>query len=196
MPLIRDKLHWCRKFYNQKFGFIILPKVVKRYFSIALISFFFLNFLGVYLYFGVRLMQIRTEMKTALRNLPNEKLTTFTFTESELKQVRVDEGEIKVKGKMYDIARMERADQNIIIYALHDVAEDNLLAFLDEIARRPLEDKQAPPSQLFQLITLTFIAPVQYTFTDKDENFRELNARYLRSSLNIHHEIESPPPQA
>lgn len=134
-------------------------------------------------------------MKAALKNLPKEKLTALTFTESTLKQARVDEGEIKVKGKMYDIARMEKAGQNIIVYALHDTAEDNLLAFLDEIARRPLEDKQAPPSQLFQLITLTFIAPVQYTLPDSDENTRELNVRYVRSSLNIHRSVESPPPQ-
>jgi hypothetical protein len=169
---------------------------LKRSFSITLIVLFLLNFVGVYLYFGIRLFQIRTEMRAALRDLPKEKLETFSMSQEEFEKVLVDEHEIKMKGRMYDIARIERDHQRIIVYALHDEAEDNLLSFLDEIAKRPLRDKKSPPSQILRFIALTFLPPSKASLSDRDGKILKLNTKYTFNHSNIARSIESPPPQA
>jgi hypothetical protein len=151
---------------------------------------------GVYLYFGVRLFQIRTEMRAALKDLPQEKLEKFSMSQQEFNNVLMDEHEIKVDGRMYDIARVEQDHQLIIVYALHDEAEDNLLSFLDEIAKRPLQDKKSPPSQILQFIALTFLPPSKTALSHREGKILELNTKYAFNHSSIARSIESPPPQA
>lgn len=135
-------------------------------------------------------------MRAALKDLSIEKLEAFSMNQEEFEMVLVDEHEIKVKGRMYDIARVERDHQLIVVYALHDEAEDNLLSFLDEIAKRPLQDKKSPPSQILQFITLTFLPPSKATLSDREGKILKLNTKYTFNHSDIARTIESPPPQA
>lgn len=135
-------------------------------------------------------------MRAALKDLPREKLEKFSMDEVEFKNVLVDEHEIKVEGRMYDIARIEQDHQLIIIYALHDAAEDDLLSFLDEIAKRPMQDKKSPPSQILQFIALTFLPPSKTILSHRDGKVLELNTVYAFNHSDIARSIESPPPQA
>ena len=96
---------------------------------------------------------------------------------------------------MYDIARIEQNNQHIIVYAVHDEAEDNLLSFLDEIAKRPHQDKKSPPSQILQFISLTFLPPAKTTLFNRDGKSLELNTKYTFNHSDIARSIESPPPQ-
>jgi len=135
-------------------------------------------------------------MRAALKDLPREKLEKFSMDEVEFKNVLVDEHEIKVEGRMYDIARIEQDHQLIIIYALHDAAEDDLLSFLDEIAKRPMQDKKSPPAQILQFIALTFLPPSKTILSHRDGKVLELNTVYAFNHSDIARSIESPPPQA
>jgi len=135
-------------------------------------------------------------MRAALKDLPREKLEKFSMDEVEFKNVLVDEHEIKVEGRMYDIARIEQDHQLIIIYALHDAAEDDLLSFLDEIAKRPMQDKKSPPSQILQFIALTFLPPSKTILSHRDGKVLELNTVYAFNHSDIARSTESPPPQA
>ncbi len=135
-------------------------------------------------------------MRAALKDLPKEKLEVFSMNQQEFKDVLVDEHEIKVEGRMYDIARIESDHQRVIVYAVHDEAEDNLLSFLDEIAKRPLQDKKSPPSQILQFIALTFLPPANTTLSNLDGISLEVNTTYSFNHSDITRTIESPPPQA
>jgi len=134
-------------------------------------------------------------MRAALKDLSREKLDKFSMSQEEFKKVLVDEHEIKVEGSMYDIASIEQDHQLIIVYALHDEAEDNLLSFLDEIAKRPMQDKKSPPSQILQFIALTFLPPTSAILFKLDGKRLELNTRYTFHHNNLARAIESPPPQ-
>ena len=135
-------------------------------------------------------------MRAALKDLPKEKLEVFSMNQQEFKNVLVDEHEIRVEGRMYDIARIESDHQRVIVYAVHDEAEDNLLSFLDEIAKRPLQDKKSPPSQILQFIALIFLPPTKTTLCNRDGKRLELNTKYTFNHSDITRTIESPPPQA
>lgn len=134
-------------------------------------------------------------MRAALKDLPKEQLEVFSMSQQEFKKVRVDEHEIKLEGKMYDIARIERDHDLVVVYAVHDKAEDNLLSFLDEIAKRPLQDRKSPPSQILQFIGLTFLPPAKTTLSNRDGKRVELNTAYSFHHNDITRTIESPPPQ-
>lgn len=134
-------------------------------------------------------------MRAALKDLPPGKLEKFSMDQEEFKKVLIDKHEIKVEGRMYDIARIEQDHQRIIVYAVHDEAEDNLLSFLDEIAKRPLQDKKPPPSQILQFIALTFLPPSKTILSHRDGKILELNTMYAFNHRDIARSIESPPPQ-
>ncbi len=96
-------------------------------------------------------------MRTALKSLPEEHLTKLVLTETEFKQSRIEEHEIKVGGRMYDIARAQVAGGKVIVWCLHDEAEDNLLAFLDAVSTRAHQDTKPVPQSIQQFLALTFI---------------------------------------
>lgn len=118
--------------------------MVKRILSILVLILFLAHFAGFYIYFVVQLKQVRQEMRNQLRSLPTEELELLTFTPEEFQIARVEEHEVKADGKMYDIARLKKQGNTILVYCLHDAAEDNLLAFLNKILSLPLKDSHVP----------------------------------------------------
>lgn len=154
----------------------------------------FLQVTGCYLYFAIRLSAIRLEMREQLRHLPAEQLTLFTLTPEEFKQARVEDHEIKVNGKMYDIARVEVQGNLLQVYALHDEAEDNLLSFLAEIAKRSAHDKKPVPSHLVQLLTLQFVSDTSLT-PQNTAGVISHSSAYLPSQSSVALRIDAPPPR-
>lgn len=136
--------------------------MVKRILSILVLILFLAHFAGFYIYFVVQLKQVRQEMRSQLRNLPTEELDLLTLTPEEFQKARVDEHEVKVDGKMYDIARVEKRDNTILVYCLHDAAEDNLFAFLNKILTLPLKDSHVPNGVL-HFYSLNYL-PAHWSF--------------------------------
>jgi hypothetical protein len=88
------------------------------------------NISGFYGYFIVRLNQLHEESREALKYLPDSELDHFVLSPQEFKKARVNEREVLINGKMYDIARVHTGSEMIEVFALHDEAEDDLLAFI------------------------------------------------------------------
>lgn len=133
-------------------------------------------------------------MRAELKNLRAEKLELIKLTSAEFKKVRVEEHEVKVNGKMYDIARIEIKGDDYYVYCLHDEAEDSLLALLDKILSLPLKDKNAP-AQVLKFSSLIFILPavqsVQPCLT-ASLNFFMLYTEHFCSFIPA---LDSPPPR-
>ncbi len=176
------------------FNYIANP-LMKKLFSIGLVSVFLLHFAGVYTYFGVRLMAIRQEMRLLLKATPDEKLELIQLTKSEYQKSLHEEDELELNGKMYDIARVEVKEGIYFVYALHDGAEDNLLGFLNEILKRSSSDKKPVPSQLVSFMTWVYL-PVQNEFRFSSESVSIGNTRYLDLYAAFSSVVESPPPRA
>jgi hypothetical protein len=146
---------------------------VKRIGSILFLAILVASMLGPYGYFMVRLRQIRQEMRAALRTQPDDKLEVLQLSQSEYQMARVDEHEIKVHDRMYDIARVEQKGEMVMIYCLHDQDEDSLLSLLDSILKNAGKDKRSvPPSswsvvafQLPETVALDCILPADRSVT-------------------------------
>jgi hypothetical protein len=167
---------------------------VKRIATIFFVGIILTQVVGCYVYFASRLISIRHEMREQLKLLPDEELAKFIFTEAEFRQAKVNDHEIKVDGKMHDIARIESKEGQLHVYAVHDEAEDNLLAFLSEIASRSSKDKKPVPSQLLKLISLQFVK-TEISWPNNSGNFIVHNTDYSKSVSEFVQMIESPPPR-
>lgn len=167
---------------------------MKKFAAILVLTILLAHFAGYAVYFMVRMGQIRHEMRRELSLLPLRELTRFEFTLKEYHEAKVDDHEIKVEGKMYDIARMDFSGDRVIIYGKHDEAEDNLLAFFNEVFSRSWKDTQSSPTSLTSFLTLTFIIEpclaLQVEPVDQNHNTRlQLNPHSISLAL------ESPPPK-
>jgi len=168
--------------------------LVKKIIGIAFLGILLLQVAGSYVYFVVRLSAIRQEMREELKHKPDEHLTLLTLSADEYRKAKVNDHEVKVNGKMYDIARIVVKDKKVLVYALHDEAEDNLLALLHEMVTRSSKDKKPVPSQLIQLLTLQFVGVENKVpaLTGADVAH---TTPYCISFCSFIPGIESPPPR-
>jgi len=168
---------------------------VKRPLCILFLGILLIQVSGCYVYFIARLTAIRIEMRAQLKHIPDDQLTLLTLTTEEYQKAKVDDHEVKVNGKMYDIARLIVQKDKVLVYAIHDEAEDNLLSFLDEIVKRSANDKKPVPSQLVQLLSLIFIPTENHLPVNSSVAFIHAT-KYTQSYLAIARLIDSPPPRS
>ena len=168
---------------------------MKRSLSILFLGILLIQVSGCYVYFIARLTAIRIEMREQLNHLPDDQLTLLTLTTAEYHKAKVDDHEVKVNGKMYDIARVIFYKDKVLVYAIHDEAEDNLLSFLGEIVKRSTNDKKPVPSQLVQLLTLIFI-PTENQFPVNSSVTFIHATKYTQSYHAFPRLIDSPPPRS
>jgi hypothetical protein len=168
---------------------------VKRSLCTLFLGILLIQVSGCYVYFITRLTAIRIEMREQLNHLPDDQLTLLTLTTEEYHKAKVDDHEVKVNGKMYDIARVIFHKDNVLVYAIHDEAEDDLLSFLDEIVKRSANDKKPLPSQLVQLLTLIFLPTENQLPVNSSVAFIHAT-KYTQSYLAFARLIDSPPPRS
>jgi hypothetical protein len=132
---------------------------VKRGSAIFLLVILLVNSVGFYVYYIVQLKQIRWEMQMALALAPEEKLEKISLTHKQYQLSKVDDHEIRINDKMYDIGRIKITGDSVLVYCMHDAKEENLMAFLDEITSKPLTGKHAIPSHLIHFLVLVFLQP-------------------------------------
>jgi hypothetical protein len=130
-------------------------------FTPILLGVLLLNLLGFYGYFFVRLHDIHESSKAAIQRIPKSELTHFVFSAKEFNSLKIEEHEIQVQEKMYDIAFTEREGSRIHVYGLHDAAEDNLLAFIQSVVKQVDGDSHRPEQCFVNYLTLFFTAPEQ-----------------------------------
>lgn len=167
--------------------------MLKRIFSFFILCIFLAHFAGFYVYFAVQLKQVRREMRAKLKELPPEKLEVLILSPSEFEKAKVEEHEIQVHGKMFDIVRIELQDDRVFVHCLHDAAEDDLLAFLDKIISLPLKDKNVPASVL-QFLSLNYL-PTHWNFSTPGFHIAQSFTPYTEIISQFASAEITPPPK-
>jgi hypothetical protein len=170
---------------------------VRKFSAILILSILLVNAAGFYAYYIVQLQQIHMEMRKTLRLLPDGELEILRLSKKEYAEARVDEHEVKVHGKMYDIARKKFSEDSVVVYALHDEKEDHLLLLLEEIISKPLKDRSSMPVAIVQFLTLLFVQPqgVGTTVFFPITSVSFLNSYWFSMQTAIT-SMDSPPPRA
>jgi len=167
---------------------------MKQAFSILVLCVLLAHVAGFYIYFFIQLNQIQKEMSAEVKKLPMEKLELIKLTSAEFEKAHVEDHEIKVNEKMYDIARIEKEGDFYFVYCLHDKAEDNLLTFLDKILNLPLKDKKVP-SQVLKFTSLTFILPSVGNMPQYETILLTSFTPYSEGTTLFVLSLDSPPPK-
>jgi hypothetical protein len=167
---------------------------MNRLFTIPALTIFGFQFFGMYGYFVFRSVSIQQEMQELLRNTPQAQFQQFVFTKTEFSDAKVDDDELRVNGKMFDVAGVNFRNGSVIVYALSDPAEDELFAFLGDILENAPPDQQHAASQLIKLMTLHYL---QSTFIiSSPDPVRELHSSvYHFSEGTIEPPFTTPPPE-
>jgi hypothetical protein len=133
---------------------------VKRTTAVTILAILLFNSAGFYVYYAAQLQNIRHEMREALKYLPDNELQLFKFTKEVFEQAKVDEHELKINGKMYDIARVENRKGLLYVFCRHDEKEDNLIKLLHHVVTAPVKhDSDSLPHVISQYLSLVYIVP-------------------------------------
>lgn len=135
-------------------------------------------------------------MRSKLKYLPTDQLDVIHLSATAYQQALRDDDEIEVNGKMFDIAQMEYQGSEIVVYALHDSAEDNLLSFLDHVLKNAAQDQQQLPSPLFQFNALTFILPSVFSLNNPLLTSFCSFTNYSVSIFSFIPSLDTPPPRS
>lgn len=154
------------------------------------------NGAGFYVYYVIQLQQIHQEMRTRLKYLPDSELEVLVLTRAQYEEAKVEEHEVKVEGKMYDIARVQTSGDVVKIFCLHDEKEDDLLALLAELISKPMKDQSSIPLAVMTFITMSFILQDNDFQLNSDFVVVDFCTNYLLTSGINGQEVTTPPPRA
>lgn len=167
---------------------------MKRAASIFLIVIICLQVGGFYVYYSFRLSDIHREMRAQLRNLPADQLQQLVLSKKDYDAARVGGDEVRVDGRMYDIARLTVVGDSVHIYCLHDEAEDNLIAFMGEILHRVHTDDEPVNVSVILLFALKFV-PSHFILTQPEPATDRLTTAYQFHSSTCFQSSSTPPPE-
>lgn len=142
--------------------------------SLFVLAILLVNLTGFFGYFMIRLNQIHEESKEALKYLPDSELDYFKLTPEEYRSSIINKREVRINDRMYDVARVIINENQVELYALHDEAEDNLLAFIRKVMTN-IEKDGAAPSVFSQFAALHFLP-----------SFFDWHAKLLETKIHHH----------
>jgi hypothetical protein len=179
-------------FFGKSF---LLPWLdVKKVVSILVLLILLVNAAGFYAYYVVQLTRIHSQAREALSLRPDNELQILILSNDAYQGSIVEEGEIRVNGKMYDVARIVETRDSVKVYALHDGKEDGLQRFLNEIVSKPLNGKSTVPNTVVLYLSLVFIKPAHPIIIRTSDQQKFLTTAYRFSVKPAVLLQETPPP--
>lgn len=170
--------------------------MVKKLFSFFLIGILLVHLAGFYVYFVVRLGEIRMTMREQLAQMPVDLLDKIIVPRDEFRSSWMEEREMQWNEKMYDIARVEPAGDSVIIFCKQDKDEEDLLSFLAAVVEMSSEDSRPAPTSVTQFFTLEFVITGILCPSASVTNLVDQKGQYIFYAPQVSLIPTTPPPQA
>ncbi|HMT34359.1 MAG TPA: hypothetical protein PKC41_00795 [Chitinophagaceae bacterium] len=116
----------------------------------------------------------------------------LSFSTKEWQKVeKVNDEEIRIQGKMFDLKSIQFKQDRVVVYGHYDVKEDKLLANAKALEKKKQEQKKSASNDyhLFFEISNTTILKTSIVLSKK--NYYLFSQQYFSQ----YRDIESPPPQ-
>jgi hypothetical protein len=133
-------------------------------------------------------------MRDLIAKTPKGSLTRISMTISEFKKAKIEDNELLLNGKMFDVAYFEVDQSGVIVYGLFDVRENELLNSLREQSSRQTQNETS--SQVItRFLTLNYL--VEYFLLPDNESLQRLIQFDSRSAMyeTLEQPITCPPPE-
>lgn len=148
---------------------------------------------GAYLFFGAQVVIHRQEMRARVRQLPDGALTRLELSDAAWEKAHIEEDELELDGRMWDIARVAREGNRWVVFAIRDAHEENLWSWLEWLLQAEGDSKH-PPLPLIKLFASKFV-PSQIIVPVNGFRLVANNSRYLLMQSDFEPGILSPPPR-
>jgi hypothetical protein len=167
---------------------------MKKIPAYVLLAVLLINAAGFYIYYIIELQRIHIAMRERLRFLPDDQLTRLPMTHEAYKRAFVEEGEIKYEGRMFDIGRIQMTSDSVIVFALHDENEDNLLTFINEIISKPFNADSDVASFVMGSVLLLYLPGTGHNLTvDKGKPLIHLSQYLIHPYRSVSQKHFQPP---
>jgi hypothetical protein len=153
-----------------------------------------LNGAAFYVYYAVQLNRIKTTMREKIRNQPESELQKLIVSRAEFENGLVDDHELRIKGRMYDISRVRYLDDTVIVLCLRDEKEERLVAFISALVSAPFENDELP-SSITQFLTLIYLVPETELRFQQLDQMPQRHDNSIVDVLSAKTTNESPPPE-
>ena len=169
--------------------------LMKKFFSVVMVSVFLYSMMGFYLNFEIERFRIKEEIKEKIiRNIPENELSLFTFSSANNEKINwVEEGkEFRYHGFMFDVVKIKIRKDITYYYCYSDKKESTLLAHLDKLVKDQTDNSRSRTNQKKQEITYFFqkifftpcLAETPFLFIQNSSGYKSVDGDVL-----------SPPPR-
>lgn len=148
---------------------------------------------GLYLLLAGRLMGHRMERREMIKRLPREKLIRLVLSPEEFARYKVDDHELKIDGKMFDIATTRVVGDQLEVLCIRDAEEEGLLGIMRALHREPVQKSNAIPAVIGYLGLLYILEESSFEFYSTRVMWHQTT--YINSFSNISLSRPSPPPR-
>lgn len=174
---------------------------MKKLFSILLLTGLVINSIGFITYYYYNNVKLKSEMKSFfMKNPALDKLELINIEKKQLNNhtvfKRINDKEIKYKGKLYDIYKEIVKADRILFYGINDKNEEGFFSNLSNYYEEHFNPKDIFKDKIRNFSQLFF-----FGFLDKIQPLLDLNfsKSYLRFSYDFYKsfvtDISSPPPK-
>jgi hypothetical protein len=169
--------------------------MMKKYAAAICVLLMLLSSTAYYFYFAIQQVSNKIEKRQQLLATPISELDKLEISISDFENAKIDEHEILVSGRMFDISKViDKGYGEVIVYGLYDEDEDELLAFLDSLTA---DDNQgcAPDFILTSLQLYFELLPAENFLTKHIAASIEGCTPYFHFEKEITTDILCPPPR-
>lgn len=148
---------------------------------------------GLLMLYHLQKCWIQFETQEAIREGSLE-LEALSLSFNEFQKAKIDDGEMLLNGKMYDIKSVTIEGEAVTLLAFNDTKEENVLEKIKQYINRKLPNDEVP-LQLVKFFSLVFLTPVHNHIVLFDQlnnhNFTYYSAIITSRSVDTF----SPPPE-
>lgn len=173
-------------------------KALKNATVILLLVIFSFNLGGSYAILQIQKHQIRREIKREIRAgiSENDLIKIEVTSENKEKLIWKDSKEFSFKGKMYDVVRSEKIDENTKVYhCILDSQETKLIAqYNKELQKKHKNKKNSNSLKVFKFLEEIDPLPQKAIMALSERKLLN-NFKYYENYAPLTLEISSPPPK-
>lgn len=170
--------------------------MIRKYTALLVVALLLVHLAGFYVYFVVRLGDLRMSMREKISLLPADQLEAVRVPAAEFRKQWLEDREMEWQGNMYDIARIEKSGTDILVYGLHDKDEDGLLNFIGAVVDMARQDAQQTPAPVVQFFALKYVISHSILFHVEEMTDVPIDPLTVLRTTPGHLQHLTPPPRA
>jgi hypothetical protein len=167
---------------------------LKKISCILLLAILLLQAGGMLFIFKVQQFFAQYEMKQTMLN-DHIKFQEIILSLKDYSVDKLGADEVSVKGKLYDVKSVTVEGSKVVLLAVNDNKEENILAAMKKFISQPDHRGEKIPDRLLQLFLLNYLSPgVEFSYFIPSSSAHSFYS-FIPALISKAQEISTPPPR-